>query len=141
MNDTVEMARDLRAHLALSEELLRIVEREGQMLHTPGPADRFEYVQLRKNLLPQLDLSLGRLKLHRVAWQRLDPETRQQNPAIASLLRLNQDLAMKIIVMDRENEQTLLRRGLLPANHLPSAHRQRPHYVADLYRRNGGPSS
>jgi hypothetical protein len=138
MSDPAEMARDLRAHLALSEALLLIVEREGQMFRTPGPVSNFEYAQSRKNLLPQLDQSLARLKRHRIQWQRLDPETRKQNPEIASLLRLNQDLAMKIVVLDRENEQSLLRRGLLPANHLPPANRQRPHYVADLYRRNSG---
>ncbi len=53
------------------------------------------------------------------------------------LLRQNQDLTMKIIVLDRENEQNLLRRGLVPARELPSVNRQRPHFVADLYRRQG----
>jgi hypothetical protein len=52
-------------------------------------------------------------------------------------LRQNQDITMKLIVLDRENEQGLLRRGLLPASELPSANRQRPHYVADLYKRRG----
>jgi hypothetical protein len=45
---------------------------------------------------------------------------------------------MKIIVLDRENEQTLLRLGLLPAQQLPPVERQRGHFVADLYRRQGG---
>jgi hypothetical protein len=44
---------------------------------------------------------------------------------------------MKILVLDRENEQTLLRRGLIPAQHLPPAQRQRAHYVSDLYKRQG----
>ncbi len=42
---------------------------------------------------------------------------------------------MKIIVLDRENEQALLRRGMLPSRSLPPVQRQRPHYVADLYRK------
>ena len=41
----------------------------------------------------------------------------------------------KIILLDRENEQGLLRRGLVPPRELPSVNRQRPHFVADLYRR------
>ena len=49
------------------------------------------------------------------------------------LLRQNQDLTMKIIVLDRENEQNLLRRGLVPPRELPSVNRQRPHFVADLH--------
>ncbi len=55
------------------------------------------------------------------------------------MLRQNQDLIMKIIVLDRENEQGLLRSGLLPDCQLPSANRQRPRFVADLYRRNSSP--
>jgi len=42
---------------------------------------------------------------------------------------------MRIIVLDRENEQALLRKSLVPPRHLPPANRQRPHFVADLYRR------
>ncbi len=48
---------------------------------------------------------------------------------------------MKIIVLDRENEQVLLRKGMVPARHLPSADRQRPHFVADLYRRQVQPAT
>jgi len=33
----------------------------------------------------------------------------------------------------------LLRSGLLPDCQLPSANRQRPHFVADRYRRNSSP--
>jgi len=31
----------------------------------------------------------------------------------------------------------MLRRGLLPPEHVPLAHRQRPHFVTELYRRGG----
>jgi uncharacterized protein YaaN involved in tellurite resistance len=136
MSDPVEMARDLRAHLALCEELLLMVERENQSLRTASDSSQaFAFFQYRKQLLPRLDESLGRLKQHRMNWQRLPPAARQQNPEVASLLRLNQDLSMKIIFLDRENEQALLRRGMLPPNQLPPANRQRPHFVSDLYRR------
>ena len=64
-------------------------------------------------------------------------EERARHPGIGMLLRQNQDLIMKVIVLDRENEQCLLRRGLVPARELPPANRQRPHFVADLYRRQG----
>jgi hypothetical protein len=42
---------------------------------------------------------------------------------------------MKFILLDRENEQGLLRRGMVPARELPSVNRQRPHFVAELYLR------
>jgi hypothetical protein len=139
MSDAAEMAPDLRAHLALCEELLLIVEREHQMLHAPGGSSPIEFAQIRKNLLPRLDQSVARMRKHRMEWQRLDPAVRKQTPEVSSLLRLNQDLSLKIILLGRENEETLLRRGMLPASQLPPAERQRPHFVSDLYRRHSRP--
>lgn len=67
---------------------------------------------------------------------RLEPSVRQGHPEIAELLRENQNLIMKILVLDRENEQALLRKGLVPLRHVPPANRQRPHFVSNLYQRN-----
>jgi hypothetical protein len=129
------MASDLRAHLAVCEELLLLAERENQLLRLPGSSPHFEFYQRRKALLPGLDASLSQLKEHRINWQRLRPEERLHAPDVASLIRLCQDLIMKILVLDRENEQLLLKRGLLPASML--AGRQPPHYAAAVYRRHG----
>jgi hypothetical protein len=135
MSDAPTIANDLRAHSALCEELLLLVERENQALREPQSSCAFEFYQQRKHLLPRLDESLAHVKKRRADWQRLDPATRRQNPEVATLIRSNQDLIMKIIMLDRENEQARLRHGLLPANQLPPANRQRPHYVTELYRR------
>jgi hypothetical protein len=135
MSEAAEIARDLRGHLALCEELLLAVERENQMLRSSTGPSAVEFSQLRKSLLPRLDQSLAQLRKHRANWQRLDPAARKHNPEVSSLLRLNQELCMKIILLGRDNEETLLRRGLLPASQLPPAERQRPHFVSDLYRR------
>ena len=129
------LAADLRAHLVLSEEILAIVSRESQALRGPDEFAAFDFHQQKKNLLPRLNGSLTLLRQHRRAWQESGPTERTRDREVAALLRSNQDLIMKIIVLDRENEQALLRRGLVPARHLPPAQRQRPHYVADLYRR------
>lgn len=133
-----EMVLDLRSHQALCEQMLQTVQRENQSLRAGDDTTRYEYFQSRKNLMPLLDQSLSRLKKHRVDWQRLSPEERMQFPQIAALIRSSQELINKVLVMDRENEQLLLRRGMLPANKLPSPQQQRPHFVADLYRRNIG---
>lgn len=137
MSTTQEMRDDLKARLALCQELMHGLEREAQALRRPDNASLFEFHQLRKKLLPALNRSLEDLRRHRVTWQKLSPPERLRFPEIGLLLRQNQDLTMKLILLDRENEQGLLRRGLLPANALPSANRQRPHFVADLYRRQG----
>jgi hypothetical protein len=70
-----------------------------------------------------------------VALEGTAPDERFRDAESAPLLRQNQDLILKILLLDRENEQARLRRGLLPAAHLPSVHQQRPHFVAELYRR------
>lgn len=136
-NSNQEIAGDLKARLGLCHELLNVIEREGQALRRPDQPSLFEFYQQRKNLLPRLNHSLETLRRHRLHWQTVSPEERSRFPEIGMLLRQNQDLTMKIILLDRENEQSLLRRGLVPARELPSVNRQRPHFVADLYRRQG----
>ncbi len=138
MNHTcnlTELYADLRARLEMCGELLGVVEREGQALRRADQPPLNDFFESRKNLLPRLVQSLDTLRQHRVSWQQMDPVARSQYGEVPRLLRQNQDLTMKIILLDRENEQLLLRRGLVPARELPSVNRQRPHFVADLYRR------
>ncbi|MBI3416281.1 MAG: hypothetical protein HY043_13385 [Verrucomicrobia bacterium] len=135
MNLAVDMLNDLRQHLALAEEILSAFENESQKLRQAGERDHAECVQFRQGLLPRLNASLDKLKRHRLSWQQLSTGARAHCPEAARLLRQNQDVIMKTIVLDRENEQALLRRGLVPPGHLPPVNRQRPHFVADMYRR------
>lgn len=130
-----ETIADLRAHAALCQELLALVEREGAALRDPSPPALFAFHQERQRLLPELTRLGQALKRHRHQWQQLDPAARAACADIPALLRENQELIMKILVRHRENEQGLLRRGLTPPQHLPPLNRQRPHYVTDLYRR------
>ena len=132
-----EIIADLQARLDLCQELMGVIEREAQALRRADQPSLFEFYQLRKNLLPRLNQSLDTLRTHRANWQKFSQDERARHPEIGMLLRQNQDLTMKLIVLDRENEQSLLRRGLVPARELPSVNRQRPHFVADLYRRQG----
>ena len=133
-----EFTHDLQAHLTLCRDILSVTEGEGRLLRHPETPSMFELYQRKKDLLPRLTESLDRLRKHREIRQAAGAGTGTRPPEIEALLRQNQDLIMKIIVLDRENEQALLRRGLVPARELPSVNRQRPHFVADLYRRRGG---
>jgi len=119
--------------------MLLLTERESRALRADQAYPASEFQQARKDLLPRLDQSYKELKEVRIFWQSLSAAERAHLGEAASLLRHCQDVMMKILVLDRENEQAMLRRGLLPASHLPSANRQRPHFVAELYRR-GGPA-
>jgi hypothetical protein len=132
-----DFVRDLRSHLALCQELLSAVERENQALRSAATFNPAEFHEFRKSLLPRLEQSYKRLKEVRLAWKQLSPAERRRNTEVVALFRQNQDLIMKIVLLDRENEQALLRRGLVPTTQLPSVNRQRPHFVAELYRRGG----
>lgn len=123
----------MREHLTLCRELLAIVERENRSLHSPGHHDLAEFVQARKSLLPRLSQAYKNLKEAGLTWQQLGPAERQRHTEASSLIRQNQDLIMKVVLLDRENEQAMLRRGLVPVAQLPSVNRQRPNFVAELY--------
>ena len=125
----------LQNHLTLCRDILLLVEQEAQMLRAGDISQHFQFYQAKKTLLGRLDESVNGIKSRRKEWQELPAAERSQCGEVEALLRRNQDLIMKIIVLDRENEQNLLRRGLVPPRHLPSPNRQRPHFVAELYRR------
>jgi flagellar biosynthesis/type III secretory pathway chaperone len=135
-----ELLDDLDQHQAICRELLGVAQAEGLALRHheyPGGAAKFD--QSRKALLPALARSVDQLKQHRLRWQKLPSPERARHPEIAAQLRQTQDALMKILTLDRENEQLFLRQGLLPPTHLPSLNRQRPHFVANLYARQGRP--
>lgn len=135
MNDDRELVEVLRENLALYGELWALVQSERDRLLGDGRGTLGETTAAKKDLLPRLGESLDRLARSREAWLAMDPVARSRRPDVNALMRQNQDLLMKILVLDRENEQALLRHGLVPARELPSVNRQRPHFVAQMYRR------
>jgi hypothetical protein len=138
MRLVMEILADLRAHQSLCRDLLSLAERESQWLRSGQAGSAFDATATRKTLLPQLNGIVSSLRQHREAWQKLTPAERVAQPEVTFLLRQVQDLIMRIILLDRENEQGLLRRGLIPPREIPAAQQQRPHYVAGLYQRHAG---
>lgn len=135
MNPFPQMLADLQTHQNICRELLVLAERETQGLRQSQTDVLQEIHQVRKTLLPRLNESLEKIRQHRVLWQSHTVAERAAQPEIGFLVRQVQDLTMRVILLDRENEQGLLRRGLIPAREIPSAQQQRPHFVANLYRR------
>lgn len=131
------LTESLRTHYALCHEILGLVTSENQSLRDPGMSSQFNSCQTRKGFLPRLQTSLHQLRCHARLCRQAETAERGRQPELISLVQQSQDLIMKILVLDRENEQLLLRRGLVPARAIPPVARQRPHFVADLYRRNG----
>jgi hypothetical protein len=131
----IELSNQLRAYLVLCEEALALATRENRVLNEPGDYQAFEFCQGRKSLLSRLDQSLTLLRTWRLAWQRLDPAEREEYSEVKSLLQAVQNALVKVLVLDRENQQALLRRGLLPPRMVPAFAGQQPHFAAQLYRR------
>ena len=129
------LASHLRHYLSLCEDALSLAGRENQALSAPEDYPPFEFYQGRKALLSRLDEALNSLRTWRLAWQRLDPAERAQYSEVKQLLQTVQDSLVKFLVLDRENQQALLRRGLVPARQMPAFAGQSPHYATQLYRR------
>jgi len=134
-----QVARVLREHLALCRELLTTIQRENRALQSQEPFDVKEMAEARKSLIPHLAQAYKGIKEVSSIWQQLDPAERQKHVEVSTLIRQNQDVVMNVILLDRENERRMLARGLIPNTLLPSEIRQRPHFVADLYRACGKP--
>ena len=135
MNILPQMLTDLSAYQGVCRELLVLAERESHALRQSQPPALREVYQLKRLLLPRLNESLEKLRRHRLQWQTFSAAERTAQPEVQYLVRQIQDLIMRVILLDRENEQGLLRRGLIPPREIPIAQQQRPHFVADLYRR------
>src|SRR5438046_2640785 len=112
MIPALQILDDLGGHLALCQEICAQVERESHLLRSGDERSTFALYQKKKDLLPRLEESLNRIREHRNTWRKLDPAERAQYSKVPELVKANQDLIMKIIVLDRENEQALLRKGL-----------------------------
>jgi hypothetical protein len=127
---------ELETYLKLCEEILALAVRENLALSGQTEYQPLEFQQKRKSLLPNLESVSIKLRQRRLIWQQATASERAQCLEAKPLFQNIQSLLMKMLVMDRENQQAMLRRGLVPARHLPAAAVQRPHFVAGLYQRN-----
>jgi|TARA_B100000959_G_scaffold231834_1_gene248468 flagellar biosynthesis/type III secretory pathway chaperone len=128
------LASELLAHVTLCEEIFTVVQQEHQKLRTSSVDDLAPLQAGRQGILDRLNTAQEGIRTHKAAWTRLQPSERQQRPDIANLLKQSTDLIMKIVSLDRENEQLMLRNKLVPPSHLPPAQRQNPNLVAKMYK-------
>jgi len=130
-----EMISDLRVYLGICEEALALTTRENQALAAAAEYQPFQFFQLRTSLLPRLENALVQLRKWREMWLRVSPAERAGCSEVKVLFQSVQSLLMKLLLLDRENQQALLRRGLVPPRHLATAAVQQPNYVANVYKR------
>jgi hypothetical protein len=132
---TEPLAAELRAFLALCEEALALAACESRALSGALEYQPQEFSQRRNNLLPSIKQAAISLAGRRITWQQIHQTQRLGCAGVNALLQSVQDVLMKFFILDRENQQAMLRRGLVPARHLPTAAAQRPHFVAGLYQK------
>jgi len=128
------LASELQAHITLCGEIFAVVQQEHQKLKTSAVDDLAALQAGRQGMLERLNTAQEGIQAHKEAWTRLQPAERQQRPNIANLLKQSTDLIMKIVSLDRENEQLMLRNKLVPPSHLPPVQRQNPNLVAKMYK-------
>jgi hypothetical protein len=135
-SSTIELAEHLRAFHSLCGECFALAVRENRALSNPADYPSFEFCERRKSLLPRLEAVLTKLRGGRTGWQRVSRSERERCEEIKPLFQSIQGLLMKVLLLDRENQQAMLRRGLVPAKHLSVVASRQPHYIAGLYQRN-----
>lgn len=136
MSSNMPVLATLQEFQALGRQILDLVEQEATLLSQGADSLPKQTSAAKQRLLPQLTESLKSLRQHREAWQRLSPAEKAQQSDVSAALRSTQDLLLKVILRDRENEQRLLRSGSIPSRHLAKVQPPaRPNYVADLYQR------
>jgi len=132
---TTPKPAELRNFLDLCREFLALFTEENQALRRPESMSLAVFTAERKRLLPRLESGLMALRGFRQGWERMPAGQRESCGEIRHLFGDIQNLFPRLLLLDRENQQEMLRRGLLPATNLPPAASQRPHFVAGLYRR------
>ena len=132
-----DMIADLRAYQTICDEALVLTSRENQALAGGGEYQPFEFYQLRTSLLPRLESALVQLRKWREIWLRVPSAERAGCSEVKVLFQSVQSLLMKLLLLDRENQQALLKRGLVPPRHLATAavQVQKPNFVANVYKR------
>lgn len=129
------VAGALREHLGVCADLLLLAQEESEALRQSGPFPAARIQAERKDLLVRLESSSRSIASQRNRWGQLNAPGGDTPPEFKDLVRTTLDTIMRVLVIGRENEENLLRRGLVPARSLPRAEQSQPNFVALTYQR------
>ncbi len=100
-------------HLQLCDDLLVLLKEENRLLRGDPSGMTEEFLQQKRDLLPRLDESLAALKI-------IQEESPEMLPALREKLDSAQKKIMRILLLDKENEQLLLK-SMIPVKQKTSA--------------------
>ena len=129
------VAGALQEHLGVCADLLLLAQKEAEALRQPGPFPAAQIQAERKDLLARLESSSRLVASQRNRSGQLNALGCESPTELVDLVRTTLDTIMRVLVIGRENEESLLRRGLLPARSLPRAEQSQPNFVALTYQR------
>jgi len=106
----------IQHHLDLCDQVYTVLNEENRILRSTGQVPESVFLERKKALLPQLTESVDALKIIRESQPQLGPK-------IQELIQAGQKKLMKIFLLDRENEQLLLKASMpktMTRNALPN---------------------
>ncbi|HEV2452983.1 MAG TPA: hypothetical protein VGY98_01895 [Verrucomicrobiae bacterium] len=142
MNETLTiqvaagLSADLRVFTGICEEIFSLARSEHQALAGPGGYEQRAFDRRRSELLPDIESLVRNFRSHRAAWCQIPQAQRERFEELKQLFQKIQNLLMRVLVLDRENQQAMLKRGLVPAQHIPAVAAKQPNYIANVYRKN-----
>ena len=118
----------------LCNDLLALAIRESRAL-AGLEYQAADFYTERKSLLSRLEENLVELKNLRAGQKKLNKLEWNSSEEIKSLFSTIQRVVMKVLLLDKQNQEMLLQRGLVPANCLNSVVKPKNNFVVNLYRR------
>ncbi|MBN2068970.1 MAG: hypothetical protein JW739_04970 [Opitutales bacterium] len=95
----------IRRHLDLCDQVYTVLNEENRILRGTGQVPEAAFLERKRALLPQLTESVDELKQLRASEPHL-------GPILKDLVESAQKKLMKIFLLDRENEQLLLKASM-----------------------------
>lgn len=139
MINTSEILKDVETHNDICRQLLDIVQQENRWLSSASDVEAPPPDQnLKESLSQNLSQSVSKIQAHRAALNdasKRHPET-TKDPTLQTAIQSATELIMKIVVIDRENEKLLMKRGMIPPGNIPSPYQYRPSEAVKAYQRN-----
>jgi hypothetical protein len=135
MNESNSLVAALTAHLALCQQALGLAQEENAAVADRLAPQAAQGNATKKQLISNLGHSLDRLRKARCDRQSAGQMSTSPDATAGALIRANQDLMLRVLVLSRETERLFLERGWFAPRDLPSAQSRRPNFVANLYRR------